>query len=49
MPDSREAALRQDEQPLASVRSADFRRAEYSRRNPIAQARKAFADLIESE
>jgi hypothetical protein len=42
-------AVGQREQPFPPMWRADLARAEYSRRNPVAQTRKARADLIESE
>lgn len=39
----------EDEQPLAPVRSADFRRRKQSRRNPVTHADQAFGDLGKSE
>lgn len=42
-------AVGHDEQPLPAMACADFRRAEYTRRNPVAHALKVAADRVEPE
>lgn len=42
-------AVGHDEQPLSAMACADFRRAEYTRRNPVAHALKVSADRVEPE